>query len=86
MSEYHPAVQGILRWFEYGHLRSGELRDVSALFHELAYELADRLGADPETTVALRHLLESKDSAVRATLAGLDQDEQARLAQRPMED
>lgn len=65
----HPAVEAVLRYFEFGHLRAGVLRDTSQLFHTLAHELADRLPADPETTVALRKLLESKDAAVRASLA-----------------
>jgi hypothetical protein len=65
----HPDVQDVLRFFEFEHLRAGELRDTSRRFYVLAHELADRLPADTETVVALRKLLESKDAAVRASLA-----------------
>lgn len=64
----HPAVEQVLRYFEFEHLRAGELRDTSQMFHALAHELADRLPAVPQTTVALNKLLESKDAAVRASL------------------
>lgn len=58
----------ILRYFDFEHLPEGPLRDTSAKFKPLAYELADLLPAGPEQTVALRKLLESKDAAVRAAL------------------
>jgi hypothetical protein len=41
---------------------------VSELFANLAHEVA-AASSNPETTVALRKLLESKDAAVRAVLA-----------------
>lgn len=81
----HPAVEQVLRFFEFEHLRAGELRDTSQMFHALAYELADRLPADPETTVTLRKLLESKDAAVRASLALVtDPDRRETLKAAPM--
>lgn len=63
----HPAVQRILRFFTYGHLPE-ELASVSAPFCQLAYRTAYRSPKSPETTVALRKLLEAKDAAVRAVL------------------
>jgi hypothetical protein len=64
--DLHPAVEEILRFFEYDHLPE-PLRTVSERFHTLAWVLAvDLDGA--ELTVALRKLLESKDAAVRAAL------------------
>ena len=64
----HPSIQGLLRFFAFSHLPD-HLKEVSEPFCTLAYEIADRPGADgPETTVALRKLLESKDAAVRAAL------------------
>lgn len=65
----HEATAQILRYFEYGHLPAGKLRDTSARFGELAHELVedDELGG-PELTVALRKLLEAKDCAVRSAL------------------
>jgi len=62
----HPATEHILKFFEYGHLPP-RLQDVSRAFCELAQEVANRTDS-PETTVALRKLLEAKDAAVRAVL------------------
>lgn len=71
----HPATQHLLDLFEYEHLRSAELRSVSARFSELAHDLARDLGDNgehgPELTVALRKLLESKDAAVRHAVINL---------------
>lgn len=67
MRAYHSSVQHLLKYFEYKHLPD-PLREVSRRFREMAYQLADTLPSNPETTVALRKLLESKDAAVRAAL------------------
>ena len=64
---YHPSIAGVLRFFESDHLRP-ELQDVVKPFRALALEVADRAPNNPETTVALRKLLEAKDAAVRAAL------------------
>lgn len=61
----HPSTQQLLNFFDYRHLTSDRLRDVSTRFHRLAHELTDTLSDGPELTVALRKLLESKDAAVR---------------------
>lgn len=63
----HPATQAILKYFDYEHLHAPQ-RQVSVQFHELAHDLINLLPPNPETTVALRKLLESKDAAVRASL------------------
>lgn len=81
----HPAVEELLQYFEFEHLRAGELRDTSQMFYALAHELADRLPSIPETTVALRKLLESKDCAVRASLALVTGDRREALDRRPVE-
>jgi hypothetical protein len=57
----------ILRYFEFTHLPP-RLQAVSMPFSELAHRLNTMLPPGPETTVALRKLLESKDAAVRAAL------------------
>ena len=57
----------ILQFFAYGHLPP-HLQAVSKPFGELAFHIVDTLPANPERTVALRKLLESKDAAVRALL------------------
>lgn len=61
----------ILRWFAFEHLPP-RLQDAARPFGELARKLAAELPADPETSVALRKLLEAKDAAVRATIAAAD--------------
>ena len=57
----------IVQFFSYQHLPR-HLQDVSKPFHDMALALLD-LPRNPERTVALRKLLESKDAAVRASLA-----------------
>jgi hypothetical protein len=64
---FNPAVHHVLQYFKYEHL-PGKLQAVSKLFETLASELAERSPQSPETTVALRKLLEAKDAAVRAAL------------------
>ena len=57
-----------LKYFEYEHLRSADLRAVSKHFHDLAHELAD-MGLEPdEAEAGMRKLLEAKDCFVRAAL------------------
>ena len=62
----HPAIAGIMQFFEYGHLPP-HLAEISRPFGELARIVADG-PQNAETTVALRKILEAKDCAVRATL------------------
>jgi hypothetical protein len=65
---FHPSVAGVLRFFEFDHLPEGEIRETAQWFAHRAYWLAGRFDADPELTVALRKLLESKDAAVRCAV------------------
>jgi hypothetical protein len=58
----------ILQFFAYQHLPP-HLQAVSKPFGEMAQNIVDTLPRNPERTVALRKLLESKDAAVRALLA-----------------
>ena len=57
----------ILQYFAYQHLPD-HLQAISRPFCEMAYHLAKTLPHNAETSVALRKLLEAKDSAVRASL------------------
>jgi hypothetical protein len=57
----------MLQFFTYEHLKP-DLQPVSAKFAEVAQYVASLLPRNPERTVALRHLLEAKDCAVRAVL------------------
>ena len=63
----HPSVQHILKYFAYDHLPE-HLQLISIPFRELANVIANRFPENPETTVAIRKLLEAKDAAVRAAL------------------
>ncbi len=67
MSNYHPSVEHVLQYFTYSHLPK-HLQEASKPFAELAQQIAAS-SSNPETTVALRKLLEAKDAAVRAALA-----------------
>lgn len=59
----------VMQYFTFAHLPP-HLQEVSKAFADLAQKLVDELPYNPETSVALRKLLESKDAAVRARLAG----------------
>jgi hypothetical protein len=67
MSDYNPAIVNVLKFFTWEHLPP-KLQDVSRPFADLAQAVATRAPNNPETTVALRKLLEAKDAAVRAAL------------------
>ena len=56
-----------MQFFAHQHLPS-HLQEISAPFGVLAQQIVDTLPRNPERTVALRKLLESKDAAVRAKL------------------
>jgi hypothetical protein len=55
----------ILQFFSYDHLKP-EYQIVSKPFGLLAQYIVDNLPQNPERTVALRKLLESKEAAIRA--------------------
>lgn len=57
----------LLQFFAYEHLPE-HLQVISKPFGELANLIVETLPRNPERTVSLRKLLESKDCAVRAQL------------------
>ena len=57
----------LMQFFAYEHLPP-PLQEISRPFGELARRLEDTLPINPETTTALRKLLEAKDCAVRASI------------------
>lgn len=61
-----PPIQNVYQFFAFAHLPP-HLQAASRPFHDLATRIA-RGPSNPETTVALRKLLEAKDAAVRALL------------------
>lgn len=77
MSDIHPSpteftadevtADHILRYFHYAHLPAS-LQARSKPFCDLARQIINTTPRNPERTVALRKLLESKDAAVRAGL------------------
>lgn len=67
----HPAVIGVLRFFDTRHLPPATLISSEAQrFADIAIITADRYADldDPELTWALRALLEAKDAAVRCAV------------------
>lgn len=58
----------ILQFFAFEHLPA-HLREVSEPFSKMAHTIVETIPRNPERTVALRKLLESKDAAVRAAIA-----------------
>ena len=60
-------MERLLQFFEYQHLPP-HLQEVSKPFCELAHTMIRTLPGNPESTVAMRKLLEAKDCAVRAKL------------------
>lgn len=60
-------TEPIMQFFAFAHLPA-HLQEVSRPFGEMAQRMVDTLPRNPERTVALRKLLESKDAAVRALL------------------
>lgn len=57
----------LLQFFNYSHLPA-HLQELSKPFHDLAHAIWDKLKDNPETTTALRKLLEAKDCAVRSVI------------------
>lgn len=66
----HPGTQHIVQFFTTDHLppRLAHVVDVYAV---AVQHLLDDLEDGPELTVALRHLLDSKDAAVRQRVVDL---------------
>ena len=58
----------IAQFFAYEHLPE-HLQTVSKPFGVMAQQIIETVPRNPERTVALRKLLESKDAAVRAVVA-----------------
>lgn len=65
-----------MQFFAYGHLPP-HLQEVSKVFADAAEATLAKCPRNPERTVALRKLLEAKDAAVRALVAGAQSSERA---------
>lgn len=58
----------VVQFFAFEHLKQ-PLKDISFVFARQALFILENCPRNPERTVALRKLLESKDAAVRARFA-----------------
>jgi hypothetical protein len=67
LSNRHPSVQQIARYFAFDHLPE-HLQAVSRPCAELVEQMIAALPDDPELTFGLRQLLLAKDAFVRAAL------------------
>lgn len=61
----------IMKWFNHKHLTDPDMKAVSKAIGDVARELDATLIPSAEKSVALRHLLDAKDAAVRATKEGM---------------
>lgn len=68
MSERHPSVEQVHRFFAYDHLPP-HLQTVSRHFAVTADLMLEWLPDSPELTFCLRQLLLAKDAAVRCAVA-----------------
>jgi len=57
----------LMQFFKYDHLPE-HLKKISKPFADMAQNIVDTLPSNPESTTALRKLLEAKDCAVRSVL------------------
>lgn len=60
-------MNNLIQFFEFSHLPA-HLQVAAIPFYEMAHKMISLLPNNPESTTAMRKLLESKDCAVRAIL------------------
>jgi len=60
------AAESIIRWFDFGYMLP-HLQPIGKMYADAALELM-KLPRGPDRAVALRKLLESRDSAIRAAI------------------
>lgn len=66
----HPSVQAVARWLDPNPNLPIHLLEISQVFHNVGVDMLEAIPEDdPQLTVALHHLVEAKDAAVRARLA-----------------
>ena len=64
----HPSTTEKLGWLHVPHLPP-HLLAVAEPFEKVAHELAEHTADHPQLTLALQHLIDAKDCAVRAKIA-----------------
>ncbi len=60
-------MDNLIQFFDYDHLPDN-LKGISKPFSDVAFFMLTTLPKNPESTVAMRKLLEAKDCAVRSVL------------------
>lgn len=71
-SDRHPSTREKLRWLVPNPaLPEGAPSQVAGMFHGLGVRLARGLKDGPQLTIALQHLIDAKDAAVRQAIADL---------------
>jgi hypothetical protein len=70
LSSRHQATRQVARWLTPNpHLPAGAPATVAAVMCDTRDRLLELVGDGPELTVALRHLVDAKDAAVRQAIA-----------------
>lgn len=65
----HPSVTEKLRWLEPNPNLPPHLHTIAGQFQALAEQLLLQIEDNPQLTLALQHLIDAKDCAVRAKIA-----------------
>jgi hypothetical protein len=74
LADRHPATQGKIRWLVPNpRLPEGKPAVVSAVCYELGMEFLEHVGDGPQLTIALQHLIDAKDAAVRQAIDDSEQ-------------
>lgn len=70
LASRHPSTWQVARWLEPNpRLPAGNPASVAAVMRDTRDRLLELCGDGPEFTVALRHLVDAKDAAVRQAIA-----------------
>jgi hypothetical protein len=69
-ADRHPATQEKIRWLTPNpRLPEGPPATVSAMCFDLGVRLVGQCNDGPQLTIALQHLIDTKDAAVRQAIA-----------------
>lgn len=72
LSDRHPATQEKIRWLTPNpNLPAGPPATVSAMCYDLGVKLVGALHDGPQLTIALQHLIDTKDAAVRQGISDM---------------
>jgi hypothetical protein len=74
--ELHDKINSRLRWFQYGHLPEGPIRDASKRCAVMALEAVEIMHPSEELLSALDFLLSTKEALVRAVILTVEKQEE----------